>query len=60
MTSVEYAENLRSLIADNMTYNDWKHYGAEFGILEDHGTAHVSILAPNGDAIAVTSTINFM
>ena len=26
--------------------------------VKDHGTAHVSVLAPNGDAVAVTTTIN--
>lgn len=31
-----------------------------FSTIQDHGTAHINILAPNGDAIAVTSSINDM
>ena len=27
-------------------------------INQDHGTAHVSIIAANGDAVSVTNTIN--
>lgn len=49
---------IRSQIRDDKTFNDYKHYGARFDIPEDHGTAHLNILAPNGDAIAVTGTIN--
>ena len=34
-------------------------YGADFQYVPpDHGTSHVSILAPNGDAVSVTSTVN--
>jgi gamma-glutamyltranspeptidase len=34
-------------------------YGAAFlESASDHGTAHVSVLAANGDAVAATSTIN--
>lgn len=30
----------------------------DFWLIQDHGTAHLNILAPNGDAIAVTGSIN--
>lgn len=41
-----------------MTWQDPTHYGAEVEVPDDHGTAHISVLAPNGDAVSVTSTIN--
>lgn len=53
-----YADYLRSLIWDNKTFNDVKHYGANFEIPEDHGTANMAVLTANGDAIAMTSTVN--
>jgi len=37
---------------------DPAHYGAVHYSVDDHGTAHVSIIAPNGDAAAITSTVN--
>lgn len=46
------------MIRDNQTYNDYKHYGAKFDLVDDHGTANINVLAPNGDAIAVTGSIN--
>jgi gamma-glutamyltranspeptidase/glutathione hydrolase/leukotriene-C4 hydrolase len=47
-------------INDSFTVNNASYYGADFYVPDDHGTAHVSILAPNGDAVAVTSTVNLM
>ncbi|KAL1494986.1 hypothetical protein ABEB36_010482 [Hypothenemus hampei] len=60
LTSKTYAEEIRNLIFDNETSLDPTYYGAEFQQMSDHGTAHISIIAPNGDAISVTSTINFI
>lgn len=56
--SVDYANGIRSLIWDNKTFNDSEHYGAVAQQQADHGTAHMSILAPNGDAVSLTATIN--
>lgn len=60
LSSTAFADEIRELINDNETSDDIKHYGANFSIEEDHGTAHVSIIAPNGDAVAITGTINYM
>ncbi|XP_055680915.1 glutathione hydrolase 1 proenzyme-like isoform X2 [Lutzomyia longipalpis] len=60
LTNPEFAKYVRSLIDDDTTYNTFDYYGAEFGNVEDHGTAHVSVLAPNGDAVAATSTVNYI
>ncbi|XP_043644395.1 scoloptoxin SSD14 [Drosophila teissieri] len=53
-----FAAQIRKLILDDRTFEDMSYYGANFANEEDHGTAHISVLAPNGDAISVTSTIN--
>ncbi|KAK9721769.1 hypothetical protein QE152_g20723 [Popillia japonica] len=58
LTSEEYAFAIRNEISDYTTYNNPEHYGANTTLVEDHGTAHISILAPNGDAVSVTGTIN--
>lgn len=49
---------IRSKIKDTKTCNNTEHYFGVYEHVEDHGTGHISILAPNGDAISVTSTIN--
>uniref|UniRef100_A0A1A9X248 Gamma-glutamyltransferase n=1 Tax=Glossina brevipalpis TaxID=37001 RepID=A0A1A9X248_9MUSC len=58
LISVEFAQKIRELIHDNQTFSDMLYYGANFTNEEDHGTANMAVLAPNGDAITVTSTIN--
>ncbi|GLG96422.1 gamma-glutamyltranspeptidase 1-like isoform X2 [Gryllus bimaculatus] len=58
LTSPEYATHIRNLIDDNSTWQDPKKYGAVSLNQDDHGTAHVSIIGPNGDGLAVTSTVN--
>ncbi|XP_018561172.1 glutathione hydrolase 1 proenzyme isoform X2 [Anoplophora glabripennis] len=58
LTSTKYTDSIRMRIDDNSTSSDPKHYGAVYYSNEDHGTAHFSIIAPNGDAVSVTSSIN--
>ena len=55
------ADNMRSRILDNTTF-DPEYYTEQrvFVTSSDSGTSHLSVLAPNGDAVAATSTINFL
>ena len=58
MTDPKVAEELRLKIHDNKTFTNISYYGGYFD--SDQGsTTHMSLLAPNGDAVAITSTINY-
>lgn len=58
MISPEYPEEIRGKIQDYKTFTDPKHYGAIYENPVDTGTAHVSVIGPNGDAVSLTTTIN--
>ncbi|XP_046595489.1 glutathione hydrolase 1 proenzyme isoform X1 [Neodiprion lecontei] len=59
LTSRNFADEVRRRINDHRTSNDPRHYGEHApGNNGDHGTAHVAILAPDGDAVSVTSSVN--
>ncbi|XP_054274778.1 glutathione hydrolase 1 proenzyme-like [Macrosteles quadrilineatus] len=58
LMSEDYINNIRSQIKDDQTFDKATHYGAVYYNPDDHGTSHISILAPDGDAVAVTSTVN--
>ena len=57
-TSAKYGSTLRQKISDEGTQSDPKYYGAEFAPPTDKGTSHVSVYAPNGDAVSATHSIN--
>ncbi|XP_026801653.3 glutathione hydrolase 1 proenzyme isoform X2 [Pangasianodon hypophthalmus] len=57
MTSDYFANNIRSKISDDSTQPE-SHYEPEYFTPENHGTAHLSIIAEDGSAVAVTSSIN--
>ncbi|XP_031638996.1 glutathione hydrolase 1 proenzyme-like [Contarinia nasturtii] len=57
-SDMKTADDIRTKISPDRTFNDYKHYGAEYSMEADHGTAHISVLSANGDAISITSTVN--
>lgn len=58
MLSPEFGDELRAKINDNATSSDQEFYGGKYNLVEDKGTSHMSAIAPNGDAISVTSSVN--
>ncbi|CAL8115600.1 unnamed protein product [Orchesella dallaii] len=58
LTSIDYINQIIELIHDDSTNQTHEYYGAEYYQPDDHGTSTMSLIAPNGDAIAVTSTVN--
>ena len=57
MTSSHYGNQIRGRINDDTTHNI-SYYGVNVEPPTDHGTTHVSIYAPNGDAVSYTSSVN--
>lgn len=60
LTSEAWWAETRTRISDTATNTDPRWYGAEYSSVEDSGTAHMSILSPQGDAVSVTSTVNLL
>ncbi|CAK1551212.1 unnamed protein product [Leptosia nina] len=59
ITSTEYGEEIRQLINDTVTSNSTAYYGVDEYQKNDAGTAHVSVIGYNGDAVSMTSSINY-
>ncbi|KAK3597993.1 hypothetical protein CHS0354_042347 [Potamilus streckersoni] len=57
LTSSDYADYIRSMITDNTTH-DYMYYGPTFSNQPTKGTAHLSVVDADGNAVAVTSTVN--
>uniref|UniRef100_A0A0A1XBJ8 Gamma-glutamyltranspeptidase 1 n=1 Tax=Zeugodacus cucurbitae TaxID=28588 RepID=A0A0A1XBJ8_ZEUCU len=58
LTNPEYGMSIREKINDNKVHKDIFDYGAQFMGEDDAGTSHTVVLAPNGDAVSVTSSVN--
>lgn len=56
LSSDKFIEEVVSKIT-NETHNDSRYGGDEY-FSEDHGTAHVSVLDSEGNAVAVTTSVN--
>ncbi|KAJ1954501.1 hypothetical protein EC988_002399 [Linderina pennispora] len=52
-----FASAIRHNISDTHTFGV-AHYDAEYDILNNHGTTHLSVLDSDGAAVALTSTVN--
>ena len=46
-------------IKDDHTVNEPTFYSGNSYVPDDHGTSHTSVIAPIGDAVSATSTINY-
>ena len=60
MIQEHYGDDLRRYIEDNRRYNDVSYYARAPSYTDaDYGTTHLAVLAKNGDAVSLTSTINY-
>ncbi|CAF4311079.1 unnamed protein product, partial [Rotaria sp. Silwood2] len=57
LTSKEYANDIRSRINDDKTFG-FEYYGGTWLDKMTTGTAHLSVVGLDGDAVALTSTVN--
>lgn len=57
MLSKKHADLLRAKISRNQTF-PLSHYGLLADQAGSHGTAHVSVIGPDGDLVSLTSSVN--
>ncbi len=53
-----HGDEIRRKIDDSKT-QPLEYYEPAFELVDDHGTHHLSVLAPDGSAVAMTSTVNY-
>lgn len=58
LTNPETGIQLRKQINDTSVLENVHAYGAQFSDEDEFGTSPLVVMAPNGDAVAVTSTVN--
>lgn len=58
LTSRRHADEIRRNTRDNETSNQPEKYGGVYFNPPDAGTAHVSVISEEGDAVSVTSTLD--
>lgn len=61
LTSKAYADAIRKTInLNSVTFDNPTDYGGSFDSPpDDHGTSHISITSKNGDAVSLTSSVNY-
>jgi gamma-glutamyltranspeptidase/glutathione hydrolase/leukotriene-C4 hydrolase len=57
LTSKYYVDEVLRLIKDDQTFSQ-SYYGPGWPVKNDQGTAHISVVAPNGDAVSLTASVN--
>ena len=59
MTSDSYIDAIRAKV-DRTRTRDLKYYDSAFDVVNDAGTVQVSVISPDGAAVALTGSINYL
>ncbi|CAB3981524.1 gamma-glutamyltranspeptidase 1-like [Paramuricea clavata] len=57
--NVEYNKQLYEKIWDNSTHMNASYYGGYQSVQDKGSTSHLSVVAPNGDTVSVTGSVNY-